>query len=107
MILGDLRHCWKAGGHGYVNYRYAFINSCNIFFYNVGAKVGIEPIVEIGRSVGFGQKSGIELLDENTGILPSPEWKERALGQPWWKARRSASPSGRACCRSPRFRRPT
>jgi penicillin-binding protein 2 len=85
MILGDLRHCWKPGGHGYVHYREALINSCNIFFYNVGLRVGIEPLGEIGHAVGFGQKSGIELLDENSGIMPTPEWKERALGQPWWK----------------------
>lgn len=85
LVLGDLRHCWKAGGHGFVNWRTALINSCNIFFYNVAARLGIEPLGEIGLALGLGQKSGIELLDESAGILPTPEWKERALGQPWWK----------------------
>lgn len=85
VILGDLRHCWKPGGHGHVNYRTALVNSCNIFFYNVGAKLGIEPLGEIGYAVGFGQRSGIELEGENPGIMPTPEWKQRVLGQPWWK----------------------
>lgn len=85
VILGDVRHCWKEGGHGVVNYRSGLINSCNIFYYNVGARCGIDPIGEIGHIVGFGQKSGIELQDENPGILPTPEWKQRKLNQPWWK----------------------
>jgi penicillin-binding protein 2 len=48
-------------------------------------RTGIDPLGEIGHAVGFGMKSGIELAEENSGIMPTPEWKQRALNQPWWK----------------------
>jgi penicillin-binding protein 2 len=85
VILGDLRHCWKKGGHGAMNWRSSLIHSCNVFYYNAGAKMGIDPLGHWGQLVGFGQKSGIELTDESPGIMPTPEWKQRALGQPWWR----------------------
>ena len=76
-------HCWKLDGHGVVDVRGAIENSCNIFFYETGRLVGIEKLNAITRQLGFGEKTGIELPEEEKGIVASPEFVE-SLGQQWW-----------------------
>lgn len=81
---GNPFHCWAKGGHGAVNLLNAIQNSCNIFFYKAGEKIGIDAISKWGKLFGFGTYTKIDLPDEKTGILPSPEWKKlRNLG-PWY-----------------------
>lgn len=81
---GHVFHCWKRGGHGAVNILTAIQNSCNVFFYHVGDLVGIDALAKWGRIFGLGQKTGVDLPGELSGILPSPEWKKsRGLG-PWY-----------------------
>lgn len=78
---GNPFHCWAKGGHGAVDLLTAIQNSCNIFFYKAGEKIGIEAIAKWGKLFGFGTYTKIDLPDERTGILPSPEWKKlRNLG---------------------------
>jgi penicillin-binding protein 2 len=73
-----VKHCWKAGGHGNVGLYEAIVNSCNVFFYNVGRKLDIDKIANYAIDMGFGQRTGIDLADENAGLIPSREWKARA-----------------------------
>jgi len=74
-IYGTARHCWKAGGHGSVTLYEAIVNSCNIFFYNIGKKMDIDNIAHYAMQMGLGRKTGIDLPSEDAGLIPSREWK--------------------------------
>ncbi|WKC58254.1 penicillin-binding protein 2 [Borrelia sp. P9F1] len=77
-------HCWQRGGHGYVNLEEAIAHSCNVYFYTLGLKyLGAEKIFKYAREYGFGEKTGIDLPNEVSGLLPSPTWKEKIFKQPW------------------------
>jgi penicillin-binding protein 2 len=75
---------WKKGGHGTLDLRGAIINSCNVYFYQAGLKVGIEDIVKTARDFGLGEPPGLGLGDEVKGNLPNPQPRKR--GQPGWSA---------------------
>jgi penicillin-binding protein 2 len=75
-INGVTKHCWKAGGHGSVSLYQAIVNSCNVFFYNVGKDIDIDKIAYFAMQLGMGRKTGIDLPDEKGGLIPSRQWKE-------------------------------
>lgn len=75
---------WKKGGHGMVNAYKAVVVSCDTFFYTVGYKMGIDKLAGFLGGFGLGQQTGIDIPNELPGVLPSPEWKRRALKQPWY-----------------------
>ncbi len=75
--------CWKVEGHGSVNMAQAIEQSCDVFFYTVAHEIGIEPIAAMATQFGLGQKSGLGLRGEQSGIVPSPTWKQKARGQVW------------------------
>ena len=77
-------HCWKAGGHGEVALEDAIVHSCNVYFYQVGKMLGIEAIASFARRLGLGEPTGIDLLREDAGLIPTPRWKEETRGQPWY-----------------------
>jgi penicillin-binding protein 2 len=77
--------CWKRGGHGPVNLRDAIKGSCDVYFYHLGLKLGIDRIAEYARAFGFGRRTGIALGQEGSGLVPTSEWKERRLGEVWMK----------------------
>ena len=79
VIYGQAKHCWKAGGHGPISLYEALVNSCNIFFYNVGKKLDIDKIAYYAKQMGLGQVTGIDLPGEDPGLIPSREWKARAF----------------------------
>lgn len=76
--------CWKKGGHGNVAVHRAIVESCDVFFYNVGLKLGIDRIHEVASSIGLGKLTGIDLPGEKQGLVPSAEWKKKTYGQPWF-----------------------
>ena len=83
--LGNARFDdWKKGGHGTLDLRGAIVNSCNVYFYQAGLRVGIEEIVRIARAFGMGEAPGLGLGDEAKGHLPNPQPRKR--GQPGWSA---------------------
>jgi len=77
-------HDWERGGHGKVNVTKAITVSCDIFFYTLAIKLGIEKIDNILQRFGFGTKTGIDLAEERTGIIASPLWKLNHIGKPWY-----------------------
>lgn len=83
-IYGHRRLCWKKGGHGSVDLRRALAHSCNVYFYLLGQRLGIEPIHRYGERFSLGRPTGIDLPHEARGVLPSAEWKQRVLGAPWF-----------------------
>ncbi len=84
MFYNRLFHCAAKGGHGYVNLEAAITRSCNIFFYELGRKMGISKIAEHARALGLGEKTGIDLPGERSGVMPSPEWKQQVRGAKWY-----------------------
>jgi penicillin-binding protein 2 len=83
-IYGSTRLCWKKGGHGTVNLRAALAHSCNVYFYQIGKRLGIEPIHDYGSRFGLGRRSGLDLPGEEEGVLPSADWKRRTHGEVWY-----------------------
>jgi penicillin-binding protein 2 len=75
---------WKKGGHGAVNLHRAIVESCDVYFYQLGPKLGIDRIAKWARAFGLGEKSGIALDDERSGIIPDTEWKRKRFRQPWF-----------------------
>jgi len=76
--------CWKKEGHGQVDLKRALVESCDVYFYEVGKRVGIDKIAKYAMALGLGKASGINLVSEKKGVVPSSEWKLRATGQPWF-----------------------
>lgn len=75
---------WKAGGHGPVDLTKAIAESCDVYFYKAGNQMGIEPIATYARQFGLGEKTGIALPSERSGLVPSSEWKRKVKGEPWY-----------------------
>jgi penicillin-binding protein 2 len=76
--------CWRKGGHGSVALHDALVQSCDVYFYQVGQRLGIDPLARYARSFGLGLPTGIRLEHEKTGTIPDSEWKRRRFGQPWY-----------------------
>ncbi|SFM99086.1 penicillin-binding protein 2 [Thermodesulforhabdus norvegica] len=77
--------CWKRGGHGYVDLHRAIVESCDVYFYQVGSRLGVDTIARYAKLLGFGELTGVELPGERTGLIPTTSWKKRHYGVPWQK----------------------
>ncbi|MBI2890521.1 MAG: penicillin-binding protein 2 [Nitrospirae bacterium] len=75
--------CWKEHGHGRVQLHRAIAESCDVFFYLAGLNTGIDLIAETAERLGLGRRTGIELLGERAGLVPTREWKQKVYGVPW------------------------
>ncbi|MCP3924252.1 MAG: penicillin-binding protein 2 [Desulfobacterales bacterium] len=75
--------CWKPGGHGNVNIKDALKESCDVFFYQVGQKLGVDRIAWYSRACGFGERTGIDLDHESKGLIPTIIWKKKRAGKSW------------------------
>ena len=76
--------CWVKSGHGSVTLEKAIYQSCDVFFYTLANKLGIERIAKYATDLGLGQKTGIDLPNEVSGVMPSEEWKIRNFKQKWF-----------------------
>lgn len=82
--LGDHRfNCWKAEGHGTVNYKRAVTESCDTFFYTIANRMGIQPYADMARVLGLGDTLDLGLIGEKPGIVPDPAWKLKRYKQLW------------------------
>lgn len=75
---------WKRGGHGEVDLSQAITESCDVYFYTVAMKLGIQHLHDYLAGFGFGKPTGIDLMGEQDGVVPSPAWKRKHLHQPWY-----------------------
>jgi penicillin-binding protein 2 len=75
--------CWKRGGHGSVNLEEALLGSCDVFFYELGRKLGVETLARYARRFGLGTPTGLDIGGEVGGLVPTPEWKQRVRGERW------------------------
>ena len=75
---------WKEEGHGEINLEEAIIHSCNVYFYQLGLRLGVKRIIRYARLFGLGKPTGIDLESEKPGFLPTPDWKKRRKGEAWY-----------------------
>jgi penicillin-binding protein 2 len=76
--------CWVKGGHGPVTLEKAIYQSCDVFFYTLAEKLGIDRIAKYATDLGLGQRTGIDLPNEVSGVMPSEEWKIKNFKQKWF-----------------------
>jgi penicillin-binding protein 2 len=83
-FYGRIFHDWYAKGHGEVGLHTAIVRSCDVFFYNVGERLGIDKISYYATALGLGKRTGIDLPSEEPGLVPSSEWVERVYHHKWY-----------------------
>ncbi len=76
--------CWKKPGHGKLDGHDSLVQSCDVYYYRLAKKLGIDRIHEGMTRFGFGAVTGIDLLGEPSGLIPSQQWKRRRFDQPWY-----------------------
>jgi penicillin-binding protein 2 len=84
VFYGHRFGCWVPSGHGEVDFPKAIYQSCDVFFYTLAEKLGIDRIAKYAHQFGIGEKTGIDLPQEASGVMPSEEWKARVFKQKWF-----------------------
>ena len=83
-LYGQSYHCWKKEGHGFMNLRNAMKQSCDIYFYEIARKLGVDKLSETAKKFGLGKEVFGDLFNiEKKGLVPNTQWKKNALGQGW------------------------
>ena len=84
LQLGDRRfHCWKGGGHGRVDMVQSLTESCDVYFYDIAQKVGIERIAAMAHRLGLGERPDLPLSGIAEGLIPTMDWKRTVRGESW------------------------
>ena len=83
-FYGRTFHCWRPQGHGIVDLHKAIVDSCDVFFYTIGQRMGIETIHKYATGLGLGRRTGIDLPGEEAGLVPSEEWVQRVFHHKWY-----------------------
>jgi penicillin-binding protein 2 len=83
-FYGRYFKCWEKRGHGGVNMHAGIVHSCDVYFYTIGNKIGIDGIAEYAEQAGIGKKTGIDLPGEAEGLMPSSKWKLRTQREKWY-----------------------
>jgi penicillin-binding protein 2 len=86
VFYGQMHKCWVYGkkSHGVVGLHEAIVQSCDVFFYNVGMRMGIDTIAKYAKMLGLGARTGIDLPSEEPGLVPSEEWVQRVYHHKWY-----------------------
>ena len=84
IFYGHYYHCHLKGGHGTVALHKGIVDSCDVYFYTLGNRMGIDKIAAYEDIVGYGHKTGIDLPNEMEGTAPSEKWKLRTQRQKWY-----------------------
>ena len=83
--FGDrLFHCWKTKGHGNMDIITAIQESCDVFFYELSIKIGIDKIAKVAKDFGLGQIYPVKIIHQKKGIIPSKKWKKENLKEDWY-----------------------
>ena len=84
LRLGDGRfHCWKRAGHGNVELVRGIRESCDVYFYEIARRVGIDRIAAMAERFGLGTRLSVDLPNERPGLLPTRDWKQAVIGEQW------------------------
>ncbi len=84
VLYGHRFHCWRRGGHGRVNLHRSLAESCDIYYYQLGKKLGVERLAAWLHRFGFGERTGLDLSFEASGLVGTPEWSRRVRKTPWY-----------------------
>lgn len=76
--------CWKRHGHGPVSLHQALVESCDVYFYTMGERIGFDNIAAYAKKLGLGSLTGINMPDEKPGLIPTQEWKKKRTNEPWY-----------------------
>jgi penicillin-binding protein 2 len=82
-VSGRRFHCWKRGGHGWVDLQTSLKRSCDVYYYDLAVKVGIDKISEMARRFGLGVRHDVPMSAVSEGLMPTQDWKQINHGQPW------------------------
>jgi len=102
--------CWKKDGHGSVNLKEALIHSCDVYFYQLGERLGVDRMSRFAHACGFGEPTGIDLPHEKGGLVPTRAWKRKRFNDSWHggenllRCSTAASSSSPTCWPMPRPR---
>ena len=83
-LFGEKFHCWKKKGHGVVNMRSAIKRSCDVYFYEIARRLGVDRLSETAKKFGLGKKVLNNFTEERSGVVPSTTWKKKFIGQNWY-----------------------
>jgi len=86
VFYGQMHKCWVYGkkSHGVVNLHTAIVQSCDVFFYNIGQRMGIDTIAKYAKMLGLGARTGIDMPSEESGLVPSEDWVQRVYHHKWY-----------------------
>ena len=83
-LYGEKFHCWEKDGHGIVNLRKGIQRSCDVYFYEVARKLGVDRLSETAKKFGLGKKVLNGFIEEKAGVVPNTSWKQKYIGQNWY-----------------------
>ena len=83
-MFGEKFHCWKKKGHGVVNMRSAIKRSCDVYFYEIARRLGVDRLSETAKKFGLGKKVLNNFFEERSGVVPNTSWKKKYIGQNWY-----------------------
>ena len=83
-LFGEKFHCWKKKGHGIMNMRSAIQRSCDVYFYEVARKLGVDRLAATAKKFGLGKQVLNGFAEERSGVVPSTKWKKQYIGQNWY-----------------------
>ena len=83
-FYGEKFHCWKKKGHGLVDMRKAIKESCDVYFYEVARRLGIDRLSETAKAFGLGKPMIKGFSEERIGVVPNTKWKRNKIGKPWY-----------------------
>ena len=83
-FYGEKFHCWKKKGHGLVDMRKAIKESCDVYFYEVARRLGIDRLSETAKAFGLGKSMIQGFSEERIGVVPNTKWKRNKIGKPWY-----------------------
>ena len=83
-FYGEKFHCWKKKGHGYMNMRNAIKRSCDVYFYEIARRLGVDRLSETAKKFGLGSRILDDFIEERPGVVPNTKWKKKYIGQNWY-----------------------
>ena len=83
-LHGEKFHCWEKKGHGIVNLRKGIQRSCDVYFYEISRKLGVDRLSETAKKFGLGKQVLTDFVEERSGIVPNTKWKKKFIGQNWY-----------------------
>ena len=83
-LHGEKFHCWEKKGHGIVNLRKGIQRSCDVYFYEVSRKLGVDRLSKTAKKFGLGKEVLSDFIEEKSGVVPNTKWKKKFIGQNWY-----------------------